>query len=170
MVVPHRSFSSFKHTEGLHHRNSACLTVRPSVSAVVCVVCSVTVSISLCIRVFVTLTRVRVCVSRGVSALSTCVGHLPVPGPVQLPNPALGLVQVPAEDRPHDFSGRGACASRRARRHLAPLLLCSAHAPLPPIKHPPRDCAVRTRTSGTHTHKRTCFYFLTSVIILVLKL
>lgn len=63
-MVSHRSFSSFKHTEGLHHRNSACLTVRPSVSAVVCVVCSVTVSISLYIRVFVTLTRVRVCVSR----------------------------------------------------------------------------------------------------------
>lgn len=57
-----------------------------------------------------------------------CVRCLSVPGPVELSNSPLGLVQVAAEKRFHHFSGGGACAGRCARRHLAPLRLHCACA------------------------------------------
>lgn len=52
-----------------------------------------------------TLAFVSAHLSRVTANTRTCVGDLPVPGSVQLPDPALSFVQIPAENRFNDFRG-----------------------------------------------------------------
>lgn len=62
----------------------------------------------------------------------TRVRHLPVPGPVELAHPPLGLVQVPAEDGLHRGARPRSSPPEAARRHLARGRLPASPAPSGP--------------------------------------